>query len=70
MIYTQVKAISRELSKNGLEELPLHLISPFVLPEELITDLKKRLSFIKGQIEGITKMLDQDKDPRPDSGPV
>jgi DNA-binding FrmR family transcriptional regulator len=34
-----------------------------MLPKELTTDLKKRLSFIKGQIEGITKMLDEDKDP-------
>lgn len=34
-----------------------------MLPKELTSDLKKRLSFIKGQIEGITKMLDEDKDP-------
>lgn len=34
-----------------------------MLPKELTSDLKKRLSFIKGQIEGITKMLHEDKDP-------
>jgi DNA-binding FrmR family transcriptional regulator len=34
-----------------------------MLPKELTSDLKKRLSFIKGQIEGISKMLDNDKDP-------
>lgn len=34
-----------------------------MLPKELTGDLKKRLGFIKGQIEGITKMIDQDKDP-------
>jgi CsoR family transcriptional regulator, copper-sensing transcriptional repressor len=34
-----------------------------MLPVELTGDLKKRLSFIKGQIEGILKMIDEDKDP-------
>ena len=34
-----------------------------MLPKELTSDLKKRLSFIRGQIEGMTKMLDEDKDP-------
>jgi DNA-binding FrmR family transcriptional regulator len=34
-----------------------------MLPKELTRDLKKRLNSIKGQIEGITKMLDEDKDP-------
>nr|WP_298935553.1 metal-sensitive transcriptional regulator [uncultured Dyadobacter sp.] len=34
-----------------------------MLPKELTTDLTKRLSVIKGQIEGIIKMLDGDKDP-------
>jgi CsoR family transcriptional regulator, copper-sensing transcriptional repressor len=34
-----------------------------MLPKELTGDLKKRLAFIKGQIEGITKMLDDDKEP-------
>jgi DNA-binding FrmR family transcriptional regulator len=34
-----------------------------MLPKELTGDLKKRLGFIKGQIEGITKMIDEDKDP-------
>lgn len=34
-----------------------------MLPKELTSDLKKRLNFIKGQIEGITKMIDEDKDP-------
>jgi DNA-binding FrmR family transcriptional regulator len=34
-----------------------------MLPKELTSDLKKRLRFLKGQIEGITKMLGNDKDP-------
>ena len=34
-----------------------------MLPKELTRDLKKRLNFIKGQIEGITKMIDEDKEP-------
>ena len=34
-----------------------------MLPKELTGDLKKRLAFIKGQIDGITKMIDDDKDP-------
>lgn len=34
-----------------------------MLPKELTGDLKKRLNFIKGQIEGITKMIDEDKEP-------
>lgn len=34
-----------------------------MLPKELTGDLVKRLSTIKGQIEGIIKMLDGNKDP-------
>ena len=34
-----------------------------MLPKELTRDLKKRLAVMKGQIEGIVKMLDNDKDP-------
>ncbi len=34
-----------------------------MLPDELIGDIKKRLSTIKGQIEGIIKMLDEGEDP-------
>jgi len=34
-----------------------------MLPKELTGDLVKRLSTIKGQIEGIIKMMDNDKDP-------
>lgn len=34
-----------------------------MLPKELTNDLRKRLSFIKGQIEGISKMLDNESDP-------
>ena len=34
-----------------------------MLPKEFTGDLKKRLNFIKGQIEGITKMIDEDKAP-------
>lgn len=34
-----------------------------MLPKELTADLVKRLSMIKGQIEGIIKMFEQDKDP-------
>lgn len=34
-----------------------------MLPKELTGDLVKRLSTIKGQIEGIIKMFDEDKDP-------
>ncbi len=34
-----------------------------MLPKELTGDLTKRLSTIKGQIEGIVKMIDEDKDP-------
>ena len=34
-----------------------------MLPKELTTDLVKRLSMIKGQIEGIIKMFNDDKDP-------
>ena len=34
-----------------------------MLPKELTGDLVKRLSTIKGQIEGIIKMIDEDKDP-------
>lgn len=33
-----------------------------MLPKELTNDLRKRLSFIKGQIEGISKMLDDESD--------
>lgn len=34
-----------------------------MLPSELTGDLKKRLSTVKGQIEAITKMLDEETDP-------
>lgn len=34
-----------------------------MLPSELTGDLKKRLSTVKGQIEGIVKMLDEETDP-------
>ena len=34
-----------------------------MLPKELTGDLNKRLATIKGQIEGIIKMIDEDKDP-------
>ena len=34
-----------------------------MLPKELTGDLIKRLSIIKGQIEGIIKMIDENKDP-------
>ncbi|HEU0228163.1 MAG TPA: metal-sensitive transcriptional regulator [Arachidicoccus soli] len=34
-----------------------------MLPKELIADLVKRLSMLKGQIGGIIKMLDEDRDP-------
>ncbi len=34
-----------------------------MLPSELTSDLIKRLSFIKGQIEGITRMLEEGKNP-------
>ena len=34
-----------------------------MLPKELTGNLVKRLSTIKGQIEGIIKMIDEDKDP-------
>lgn len=34
-----------------------------MLPKELTADLVKRLSMIKGQIEGIIKMFNDDKDP-------
>lgn len=34
-----------------------------MLPSDLTSDLVKRLSFIKGQIEGIVRMLDEGKDP-------
>ena len=34
-----------------------------MLPKELTGDLVKRLSTIRGQIEGIVRMLDEDKDP-------
>lgn len=34
-----------------------------MLQNELTGDLKKRLSTIKGQIDGIIKMIDEDKDP-------
>lgn len=39
------------------------LLKGIMLPKELTGDLKKRLNFIKGQIEGITKMIDEDKEP-------
>ncbi len=34
-----------------------------MLPSELTSDLKKRLSTVKGQIQGIIKMLDEETDP-------
>ncbi len=34
-----------------------------MLQSELTDDLKKRLSTVKGQIEGIIKMLDEETDP-------
>ena len=34
-----------------------------MLPTELTGDLKKRLSTVRGQIEGILKMMDNDTDP-------
>ncbi|MBA3675339.1 MAG: metal-sensitive transcriptional regulator [Chitinophagaceae bacterium] len=34
-----------------------------MLPKELTGDLVKRLSTVKGQIEGIIKLIDEDKDP-------
>ncbi len=34
-----------------------------MLPKELTGDLVKRLSTIKGQIEGIIRMIDEDKEP-------
>ncbi len=34
-----------------------------MLQSELTGDLKKRLSTVKGQIEGIIKMLDNETDP-------
>ncbi len=34
-----------------------------MLPDELTSDIIKRLNFIKGQIEGIVRMLDESKDP-------
>jgi DNA-binding FrmR family transcriptional regulator len=37
--------------------------SNYMLPRELTNDLKKRLSTIKGQIEAIIKMLDEETDP-------
>jgi len=34
-----------------------------MIPSDLTKDIKTRLSSIKGQVEGIVKMLDNDKDP-------
>jgi len=34
-----------------------------MIPEDLTKDIKARLSTIKGQVEGIIKMIDQGKDP-------
>ena len=34
-----------------------------MLPKELTGDLVKRLSTIKGQIEGVIRMIDEDKEP-------
>lgn len=34
-----------------------------MLPKELTADIIKRLHYIKGQIEGIEKMLDEGKEP-------
>ncbi len=35
-----------------------------MIPSDLSLDIKTRLSTIKGQVEGILKMLDDDKDPQ------
>ncbi len=37
--------------------------SNYMLPGDLTGDLKKRLFTVKGQIEGIVKMLDEETDP-------
>ncbi len=34
-----------------------------MLPKDLIKDIKTRLQSIKGQLDGLIKMLDDDKDP-------
>lgn len=34
-----------------------------MLPKELTKELKDRLKSVKGQVEGILKMLDEDQDP-------
>lgn len=34
-----------------------------MIPKDLTSDIKTRLKSIKGQIEGLLKMLDEDKDP-------
>lgn len=34
-----------------------------MLPKDLTRDVKSRLNTIKGQVEGIVRMLDDDKDP-------
>ncbi len=34
-----------------------------MIPKDLISDIKTRLKSIKGQIEGIIKMLDDGNDP-------
>lgn len=35
-----------------------------MLPKDLTRDVKNRLNTIKGQVEGIVRMLDDDKDPK------
>ncbi len=35
-----------------------------MLPKDLTRDVKNRLNTIKGQVEGIVKMLDEGKDPQ------
>lgn len=41
----------------------MYLIKIIMLPKDLTKDLKDRLKSIKGQVEGIIKMLDESDDP-------
>lgn len=34
-----------------------------MIPKDLTSDIKTRLKSVKGQVEGLLKMLDEDKDP-------
>lgn len=47
------------------EELYLRYLykSKYMLPDDLTSDLKKRLATINGQIKGILKMLNEETDP-------